>query len=161
MANKVHATPTTLASERWARLRAAEARGVEVVEQACPGLAECVEAGDLEGPHTRTLLDRFLSPMAGAGVDTVVLGCTHYPFLAEAIGRRLPEGVALVSSGEAVARQTAARVAKGPGAPGAVTCHCNRSDDAYAAVLARLWGAALPVEPLPVPAALSPDDAPS
>lgn len=102
----VMATEGTLRSERFARLVSEHGEGVEVVAQACPGLVELVEEGRFEGPEVRRALEGLLEPLCAAGVDTVVLGCTHYPFLSEVISEVLGPRVRLVDSSPAIARQT-------------------------------------------------------
>jgi glutamate racemase len=102
----VLATPRTAASERLARLIASHACGVEVRIVPAPGLVDLVEAGILGGPTVERALQPLLEPLVTAGVDTIVLGCTHYPFLRNAIASLLGPEVRLVDSGEAVARRT-------------------------------------------------------
>jgi glutamate racemase len=77
---------------------------VQVVEQVCIGLADLVEQGVLEGPDCDATLRRFLDPMLAAGADTIVLGCTHYPFVIEAIRRLVGPGLAVLDPAPAVAR---------------------------------------------------------
>lgn len=101
----VLATTRTLQSERFQRLVANHAQHLQVVVQACPGLADAIENIGPDSPEIEGLLDRFVSPLAEAGADVVVLGCTHYPWVAEGIARRMPAGTLLVDTGEAVARQ--------------------------------------------------------
>jgi glutamate racemase len=101
----VIATPTTLRTERFSRLVMRHARGATVLSQVCPGLVEQVEAGDLAGEKTQRLLRLCLDPLLTAGMDTLVLGCTHYPFLVEAIRRVVGPGVRIMDPGPAVARQ--------------------------------------------------------
>jgi hypothetical protein len=110
----VLATVGTLQSVRFAALLdqfGGEHRGIDA---ACPGLVEQVEAGDLDGPQTRTLVDAVRDAAGAGGADTLVLGCTHFAFL-----RPLIEGVAgpdvkVIDTGEAVARRVA-QVAEGLG----------------------------------------------
>ncbi|HEX2091573.1 MAG TPA: glutamate racemase [Longimicrobiaceae bacterium] len=102
----VLATAGTLASERFARLVREHANGAQVVPQAGTGLVELVEDGVFDGPEVRAVLEPLVAPFRERGVDTVVLGCTHYPFLREAIAGALGPGVRLVESGPAIARQT-------------------------------------------------------
>lgn len=102
----VLATTSTLAGDRFARLVERFATGVRVVTQPCPGLVEQVEAGHLDSPRTLDLLRTYLDPLLSAGADTIVLGCTHYPFLRDAIANLVGPDVALIDSGAAVARRT-------------------------------------------------------
>jgi glutamate racemase len=102
----VLATAGTLASERFARLLRDHARGVAVVAQACPGLVELIEEGELQGPRLRALLERLTAPLREAGVDAVVLGCTHYPFVRGELSAVLGPGVELIDSAPAIARRT-------------------------------------------------------
>jgi glutamate racemase len=111
----VLATRQTLASERFGKLverLRGEAAGIRVVTQACPGLVEHIEQGGAEA-DTRALLARFVSPLLAAGVDTIVLGCTHYPLIADAIQEVAGAGVSLVDPAEAVARELRRRLADG------------------------------------------------
>jgi glutamate racemase len=108
-------TPSTVASGAYQRAIAAERPGAEVFARACPLFVPLAEEGwtDAEDEVVRAVARRYLAPVAAAGVDTLVLGCTHYPLLAGAIGRELP-GVALVDSAAAIAAAVEARVAPGP-----------------------------------------------
>lgn len=107
----VLATRSTLASQRFAALRQQmEAQyNVRYLPQACVGLVDLIEKGELHSVATVTLLEGYLRPLVEQGADTLVLGCTHYPFVREAIElvcRRLSGQVpAIVDTGEAVTRQ--------------------------------------------------------
>lgn len=107
----VMATPATLSSERFRRLAALAAGAGPTVPdlrlhlQPCPGLAAAIEAGDLRDETLAAVLDPACAAMRDADVDTVVLGCTHYPFVADQIARRMPAGVTLIDTADAVARQ--------------------------------------------------------
>jgi glutamate racemase len=101
----VLATVGTIKSAQLAALLERFGRGIEVVTQPCPGLVERVEAGDLDGPATRALLERYVAPLIERKVDTIVLGCTHYPFLRPLIADIVGSDVALIDTGAAVARQ--------------------------------------------------------
>ncbi|WGZ95439.1 MAG: glutamate racemase [Candidatus Thiothrix putei] len=81
----VLATQQTVNSPRLQQLICDHAAGVQVITQACPGLVEHVEAGDFSSAAVRQLLKVYTLPLLDAGVDTLVLGCTHYPFLADAL----------------------------------------------------------------------------
>lgn len=108
----VLATTGTLQSAKFAALLDRFARSVQVITQPCPGLVECVERGELVGPAVEALLQRYTAPLLAAGCDTVILGCTHYPFLRPALQRILPAEIQLVDTGAAVARQLQARLAE-------------------------------------------------
>ncbi|MGI9667424.1 MAG: glutamate racemase [Acidimicrobiia bacterium] len=98
----VMATGATFQGELFKALIGTHGGDTTIIEQACPGLAAAVESGSDVGP----LLDEFIPPLVDAGADTVVLGCTHYPMIADEISSRLPEGVALIDPAPAVATQT-------------------------------------------------------
>ena len=107
----VLATTRTLASARFQALEArlAAATGVRFASQACNGLADQVEKGELHSPATAALVRRYVEPLIRQGADTLVLGCTHYPFLLplidEAARRVGGQHVKIIDTGEAVARQ--------------------------------------------------------
>ncbi|WP_314409613.1 glutamate racemase [Pseudomonas kuykendallii] len=101
----VLATSGTLKSAKFAALLDRFATDVRVVTQPCPGLVELIEAGELQGEATRALLSRYVEPLLAEGCDTLILGCTHYPFLRPLLAQLLPPSVALVDTGEAVARR--------------------------------------------------------
>ena len=150
----VMATAGTLASARFARLVRDRAHGVEVVPQPCPGLADLVEEGHFDGERLQAWLEQLTQPLKRAGVDTVVLGCTHYAFVSEPIARVLGPAVQLVDSAPAIARRTehllrgdAGRRTNGSGTFTVLTTGDPR---AVALVVARLWGAAVPVDTVAV-----------
>lgn len=101
----VMATSATFQGELYASVVDRHANAVTVVERAGRGLVEMIEAGDLEGPAIEAAVATHLAPLMEAGVDTVVLGCTHYPFIGGVIRRLLGEGVRLIDPAPAVARQ--------------------------------------------------------
>ena len=81
----------------------AAAPGLELVTRACPRFVEFVEAGDTSSPELRAVAEQYLAPLREAHVDTVVLGCTHYPLLSAAIQYVMGQEVRLVSSAEETA----------------------------------------------------------
>lgn len=101
----VLATVGTLKSAQFAALLEHYGQHVRVVTQACPGLVECIERGELESAATRNLVASYVAPLLDAGVDTIVLGCTHYPFVRKLIAEIAGPQVALIDTGAAVARQ--------------------------------------------------------
>lgn len=102
----VLATSGTFSSERYAHLTARFAQGIAVYEDPCRGLVEMIEAGQTSGAGTEQLLRQCLSPMLTAGVDTIVLGCTHYPFVLPLIEKIVGPEVTIIDPSPAVARQT-------------------------------------------------------
>jgi glutamate racemase len=101
----VLATVGMLKSAQFAALLARFGQDIEVVMQPCPGLVEQIEAGDLDSPATRALVEGFTRPLLARGADTIVLGCTHYPFVRPLIADVAGPDVALIDTGAAVARQ--------------------------------------------------------
>ncbi len=98
-------TRATIFSDSYRRALAA-APGVEVTQVATPALVDFVETGVTEGTHLSSTVANYMAPLKKAGVDTVVLGCTHYPLLTSVLARELGEDVSLVTSSEATARET-------------------------------------------------------
>ncbi len=102
----VLATAATFQGELYASVVERFAQDVRVLPSTCPGLVRQIEAGDLTGPETRRILEDALGPMLAEGIDAVVLGCTHYPFVAGLIGEIAGPGVRIIEPSEAIARQT-------------------------------------------------------
>jgi len=101
----VLATTGTLQSAKFAALLDRFATDVRVITQPCPGLVELIETGDLCSPALRRMLQGYVEPLLSAGCDTIILGCTHYPFLKPLLAQMLPPSVILIDTGAAVARQ--------------------------------------------------------
>jgi len=101
----VLATVGTLASAKFAALLSRYGSEVEIVTQPCPGLVEQVERADLDGPQTRDLVESYVLPLLARGADTLILGCTHYPFLRPLIAEVAGPDIAIIDTGAAVARQ--------------------------------------------------------
>lgn len=101
----VLATQGTLRSEKFQRLAASFADQATWVLQACPGLAGAIEAGDVDAQAVRERVEACCAPLRQQQVDTVVLGCTHYPFVSHHIQAALGPHVTLIDTAEAVARQ--------------------------------------------------------
>jgi glutamate racemase len=100
------ATPATAASARLRALIERHAGGREVVVQGCPGVVDRIEAGDLDSAELRALVDRHCEPLRAAGVDTALLGCTHYPLIEPLWQAALGPEVKLLHIETAVARRT-------------------------------------------------------
>lgn len=101
----VLATVGTLKSAQFAALLESYGRNVKVVTQGCVGLVECIERGELDAPETKALIRQYTSPLLAEGADTIVLGCTHYPFVKDAIREIVGENISLIDTGAAVAKQ--------------------------------------------------------
>lgn len=108
----VLATSGTLASTKFQTLLASFRAQAQVHLQPCPGLAHAIEQGDPHAPEVTELVQQYCAPLREASVDTVVLGCTHYPFVADTIQQALGPDVRLIDTAEAVARHTASLVAQ-------------------------------------------------
>jgi glutamate racemase len=96
-------TVGTIASGTYQRVARDVAPEIELVCAACPGFVEFVEAGDVDSDQVHVLAERLLAPIAAAKVDTLVLGCTHYPLLARTISDVMGPEVVLVSSADETA----------------------------------------------------------
>ena len=101
----VLATPATLKGDKYQTLvdNLSRNKEVKLFEQECPGLVEQIEKGRVLHKDTNEMLKNWLLPMKDNGVDTIVLGCTHYPLVSQAIKSIMGEGVNLIQTGEAIA----------------------------------------------------------
>jgi glutamate racemase len=102
----VLATSLTLNGERFSNLVAKYGTGIQVFTQPAPGLVELVEAGKLDTAETEAVLHQYLDPLLEKGIDTLVLGCTHYPFLIPMMRQICGAGVKILDTSLAIARQT-------------------------------------------------------
>lgn len=109
----VIATEATVLSDAYPRALRALRPDLEILSQACPLFVPLVEEGWLDDPVTEQVAERYLRPLLDAGVDTLVLGCTHYPLLKSVLRRAVGPDVMLVDSAEAVAEVVAAGLAAG------------------------------------------------
>lgn len=98
-------TPATVASRAYLKAIHALDAGASVHSRACPSLVDFVERGEIGGPRIEEEVRLYLAPLLRRGVDTLVLGCTHYPLLSKVIGEVAGEEVSLISSDEEVARE--------------------------------------------------------
>lgn len=101
----VLATRRTINSERLHSLVSEHASHCSVVLQACPGLVDAIEGGATRAAQVEQLLQRFCEPLRAAQVDTVVLGCTHYPFVEDLIQSIMGPQVLLIDTADAVAQR--------------------------------------------------------
>lgn len=103
----VLATPATFQGALYASVVERFASGVTVLQDTCPGLVMEIEAGHLDTPEVRAILEKALHPMLAQGIDTVVLGCTHFPFVIPLIEDIVGPGVRVIDPAPAIARQVA------------------------------------------------------
>ncbi len=103
----VLATPATLKGDKYQQLvnDFALEKDVVLFEQACPGLVEQIEKGEMHGSITKTMLEVWLTPMRENSVDTIVLGCTHYPLVGEVIKNVMQRDLNLIHTGDAIAKR--------------------------------------------------------
>lgn len=148
------ATGNTVRSVKFAHLLDQHGHRAHILVQPCPGLADCVERGDVSGIRPRILLERYLQPLLSAGADTLVLGCTHYPFLIPLIQQLAGTEVAIIDPSPAVARQLRHRLdsaglrAAGYGT-GSTRYFTSGSPDQTAGVMTQLLGQPVKLESLP------------
>lgn len=141
----VLATPATFQGELYASVIERFAQGVEILEDSCPGLVAQIERGELATPATRAILERALAPMLARGIDTVVLGCTHYPFVIPLIEEIVGPRVTVIDPAPAVARQTARLIRQVPREPAPreiqpIECLTTGPLAPFAELLPRLMG---------------------
>ena len=101
----VIATPATFQGRLYASVVERFANGVTLLQDTVPGLVTAIENGQLDTPETRAILERALEPMLAQNIDTVVLGCTHFPFVIPLIQQIAGPGVRVIDPAPAVARQ--------------------------------------------------------
>lgn len=99
------ATPATFQGALYASVVARFAQGVTVLQHTCPGLVAQIERGDFDSPQTRAILEDALLPMLARGIDRVVLGCTHYPFVSPLIQKIVGASVQIIDPSPAIARR--------------------------------------------------------
>lgn len=149
----VLATPATFQGRLYASVVERFARDVVIYQDTCAGLVEEIENGNLRGAETRRILNRALQPMLKEGIDTVVMGCTHYPFVIPLIREIAGDGVRVIDPAPAVARQVGrllnlAESENGGSAPGARSFFTTGRPEQMQAVLPVLLDREDPVEPL-------------
>jgi glutamate racemase len=150
----VLATSGTIASDNFAKLYTRFGADVKILMQACPGLVEQVEAGDLSGDKTRALIAQYVLPLLAQKADTIVLGCTHYPFLVPLIQEITGPTVAIIDPAAAIARELRRRLASikqlSPEArAGTERFWTSAASDKTKQVISQLWQADIDVRSLP------------
>lgn len=149
----VLATVGTLQSAQFAALLESYGRNVQVVTQACVGLVECIERGELNTEDTRKLLKKYLAPLLAEGADTIVLGCTHYPLVRPMIEQIVGDKVAIIDTGGAVAKQLQKKLAEQnllqiANEPADIVFWTNSTAENAALVIEALWGATAEIKQL-------------
>ena len=151
----VLATASTLRGEKFLALREqiSGANGTTFLLQPCGGLVERIEQGDLSGETTAQMLEGYVTPLLEQGADTLVLGCTHYPFVREAIeqivtARGNAQAVTLIDTGDAVARQLT-RLLEGAALlrPGGTPAHLHGYTSGNAEALQKQFASLLGLHP--------------
>jgi glutamate racemase len=150
----VMATPGTLSSVKFADLLERFGEKREIVVQPCSGLVEQVERGELDSDRTRELVRANLAPLLARGVSTIVLGCTHYTFLAGVITECAGPGVTITDPGPAIAKELRRRLEEGGVLAGADSGGAQRfwttgEPDGARRLISTLWGAQVEVSQLP------------
>jgi glutamate racemase len=150
----VLATEGTLESEKFGKLMERFGGTARVIIQPCPGLVEQVETVRLSSARTRTLVRSYLSPLIREGADTVVLGCTHYPFLISLIRDVAGAEISIIDTGLAVAREVGrrldqARLLTGKESRGREGFWTSGSTERVGKSVSRIWGRGVEVKQLP------------
>lgn len=135
----VFATAATFQGELFDTVVSRWGASTEVVALACPEWVMAVEKGDLEGPEVEGMVRGPVEEALAAGSDTLVLGCTHFSFLAPIISRVAGEGVTVIDPAPAVAAQTA-RVVPDRSGSGTVTLAASGDMDEFAGLVAAIGG---------------------
>ncbi|HEU4850819.1 MAG TPA: glutamate racemase [Telluria sp.] len=147
----VLATEGTLCGEKFRLLmdQVSEASGAQFLLRGCTGLADRIELGELGSEATISMLEGYVTPLLDQGADTLVLGCTHYPFVQSAIEeivhRHAGRAVTLIDTGDAVARQlerllAAASLLRAPAGTATIECYTTASGAALGAAFENLLG---------------------
>ena len=140
----VLATTNTLTSAKFARLVDEYAAGATVLTRACPGFVDQVESGELSGSRTRAMVEEYVRPLLDDGADTLVLGCTHYPFLTPLIQEVAGPAVQIIDPAVAVARELRRRLEanellSSSNEPGWERFWTSAPPEKIAPVVSRLW----------------------
>lgn len=105
-------TQSTANNKRFLALVEKHKQSSEVFIQACPGLVELVEAGEIHSTACQQLLESYITPLISQGVDTLVLGCTHYPFLRQQINDITRDKIAIMETAQPVTEQLKRRLSE-------------------------------------------------
>lgn len=140
-------TAATYQGELFASVLAQFAKDVRVVTQVCPEFVSLVEAGEVDGSRVRRVAQAYLEPVLASGVDQLVLGCTHFPFLAKVLSEIAGPEITVVDPSPAIARQTARVIADRvhpPDHQGSTTFFTTKDPDRLQEVASKLLGERVP-----------------
>lgn len=146
-------TTRTAHSARYLSLLERFGQNARILSVGCPGLMDCVEAGEFDSPSTIALLHKYLDPLIDAGIDTLILGCTHYPFLTDAIRSIVGSEILIYEPSPAVAKHLKDRLgnqAADARSKGNETFYVSGLNEQRKSVANRLWGNATLFEELSV-----------
>ncbi len=157
------ATTETLKSQKFEILTNRFSDTCEFVVQDCPGFVELVEQMDLQSQKARDLVRRYVGSLLDKGADTIVLGCTHYPFLLELIQNAAGQDVRIIDTGRAVAREVSRRLREerllcDTDNAGTEIFFTTGDPEKAGQVIGRLWDT--PVEIFAIPAEVTPEKHP-
>ena len=146
-------TTRTAHSARYLSLLERFGQNARILSVGCPGLMDCVEAGEFDSPSTIALLHKYLDPLIDAGIDTLILGCTHYPFLTDAIRSIVGSEILIYEPSPAVAKHLKDRLGNQVAdarSKGNETFYVSGLNEQRKSVANRLWGNATLFEELSV-----------
>jgi len=150
----VLATNGTASSEKFSRLASRFSQQAMLIVTPCPGLVELIETGDWTGEKMRILLASFLQPLMQQGMDTLVLGCSHYPLIIPLIRDIVGEEIAIIDSGDAIAceldRQLRCKHAQSGNQHGSIEFWSSGDIAVVAPMISLLWGEKIMLNGLPV-----------
>ena len=141
----VLATPATFQGALYASVVERFANGVELFQNTCNGLVQQIEQGNINGEETRRILEDALQPMLKKNIDTVVLGCTHYPFVIPLIQQVVRDNVRVIDPAPAVAKQVkrlleAGRMRSESKSKGEIKFYTSGDPDVFKSMLSVLLG---------------------
>lgn len=147
----VLATPATFQGALYASVLERFANGVQIFQHTCPGLVGLIEQGNLDGEEPCVILEDALRPMLDRGIDTVVLGCTHYPFVIPLIRQIVGKTVRVIDPAPAVAKQVermlvADRLKRSPGQRSRLRFYTSGDAGIFRGVMPKLLGESGPVQ---------------
>ena len=151
----VLATQQTIDSERLLGLTERYANDKKVLAQACPGLVELVESSKLDHPETEALLKKYIQPLLKQGVDVLILGCTHYPFLLTSILNIIDTDIKVLETGKPVAQQLKRILAQnnlekfGENKTSTLTFYNSSNDIKHHNTMKKLWQRDITINELP------------